>query len=338
MGNSCSIARDSAKSPLTWRDRAQFRTAWISVRLCRISRKSRQTSAIRGSSARPVLRRRGEIQGVPARSAEIRRNLHLLGATGRNFAPHGSVVGCVEFPGNPEKFLRFADPPPGRFCGVGARFSENFDRSSEIRRNRHLLGAIGCDFAPHGSSADCVEFPENPDIPPRFAGPSPGRLFAAAARFMGFPTRSAEIRRNRRLHGATRCNVAPHGSVVDCVEFSGNPETSLIRGPAARRLCGAVARFGGNPHLIGRDSVKSPLTWGARVQFPTSWMSGRLCGISRKSCKISAVRGPTARPVLRRRGEIQGAFPPGRPRFGEITTYLGRRGAISHLMDQWPFV
>ena len=67
----------------------------------------------------------GEIQRNSARSAEIQRTRHLNGAKGRNSAPHDSSADCVEIsPGSPETSRLFADPPTGRFCGEGARFSE----------------------------------------------------------------------------------------------------------------------------------------------------------------------------------------------------------------------
>ena len=45
---------------------------------------------------------------------------------------------------------------------------------------------------------------------------------------------------------------------------------------------------------IGRDSSKSPLTWGGGAQFHTSWICGRLCRILMGSWKISVVRGSAA--------------------------------------------
>ena len=78
-----------------------------------------------------------------ARSAEIQRNRHLLGAMWPDFAIRGPFADCVESSGNPEKSPRFADPPPGRFCGEEARIRDIPTRSAAIRRYRHLLGRPG---------------------------------------------------------------------------------------------------------------------------------------------------------------------------------------------------
>ena len=269
-------------------------------------------------------------RGIPTRSAEIRRNRHLLGATGCNFAPRGSVVVCVEFPGNPEnsrgsrirrpagsaaqgresanshsigrdssksphtwggrcnfaphgavvdcvefpenhaKFLLAADPPPGRFCGAGARFRGIPTRSAAIRRNRHLLWATGCNFAPHGSVVGCVEFPDNPAKVLRVDDPPPGRFCGTEERFWAISTRSAEIRRNRHPLVATGCNFEPRGAMVDCVEFPDNPENFLrFADPPPGRFRGAgtgfreiptrSAEIRRNRHILGATGALSHL-------------------------------------------------------------------------------
>ena len=154
--------------------------------MCGVFRISVKISDVRGSAARPVLRRSDEIQGNPTRSTEIRRNRHLLGAIGRNFAPRRSVADCVEYPGNPEKPPLFADTPPGRFCGEGVIFREIIVRSAEIRRNHHLPGTNGRYFLPHGSVGDCVESSEIRENR-RFSDPPPGWFCGDGGRFRGTP-------------------------------------------------------------------------------------------------------------------------------------------------------
>ena len=52
------------------------------------------------------------------RSAGIQRHRQLLGPKCQSFAPLDSAADCVEiFAGEPGKYRRFADPPPGRFFG-----------------------------------------------------------------------------------------------------------------------------------------------------------------------------------------------------------------------------
>ena len=118
----------------------------------------------------------------------------------------------------------FAGPPPGRFCGEGARFRKILSRSPGIRRTRHLPGAIGRNFASRGSVGDFVESSENFEKPPLFADSPPGRFCGEGARIMEMPTQSAEIRQNRHLIWARGGNIVSLGSVVACVECSGNPE------------------------------------------------------------------------------------------------------------------
>ena len=65
-------------------------------------RENVENSAVRGSAARLAQRRWGAIQGHPIRSAEIKRDRHLLWPKGWGFAPHESAVDCVEIsPGGP---------------------------------------------------------------------------------------------------------------------------------------------------------------------------------------------------------------------------------------------
>ena len=172
----------------------------------------------RGIPARP--------QGIPARPSGVRRNTHLLWAAVRNFARRGSVAICVGFSGNPEKYPRFSDQPAGRFCGEGARFRGVPARPHGVRRNTHLLGAIGRNYAPRGSVAQCVGFSGNPEKSPRLDGPPTGRFFGEWARFRGAPIRPSGARRNTHFLGEIGCDLAPRRSVAKCVGFSGNPEKS----------------------------------------------------------------------------------------------------------------
>ena len=155
-------------------------------------------SAVRGSAIRPVLRRRGEIHGVPARSAILRRNRRLIGPTGRNVVPHESAVACVAISsGNLDKSRRPPGPPSGRPFGECARFSGTPIRSAEIKRNRQIPDAIGRNVTPRGSAIDYVESSEIREKSRRPADLPRGRLFGKRQRFGEIPTRSAEIRRNR---------------------------------------------------------------------------------------------------------------------------------------------
>ena len=182
---------------------------------------------------------------IPIRPTEIRRNRHLLGAVGRNSAPHGSVVDCVESSGCPGKSPLFADPPPGRFFGEWERSMEISTRESEILGNRHLIGDIGSNFAPRGAAVDCVESAVNPEKSPTFADMPPGRFCGEGGAIQGNPpTRPTEIRRNRHIPGEIGRNFAPRGSVVDCVESSGDPEKSpRVADPPPGRFCGKGATF-----------------------------------------------------------------------------------------------
>ena len=121
---------------------AQFRTSWICRRLRRTFRKSRKISAVHGSAAPPVLRRMGGIREIPTRPSEIRRNRHSLGAVGRNYAPRGSAADCVKSSGNPENLRRSRGHRPAGSAAKGGP-KRILARQTEIRRNRHILGAIG---------------------------------------------------------------------------------------------------------------------------------------------------------------------------------------------------
>ena len=154
----------------------------------------------------------------------------------------------------------------------------------------------------------------------------------------GLPTRSAEIRRNLQLRGATWCNVAPHGSAVDCVEYSGYPDN--LRDSRTRRTAGSVAKwrtsgkspsgrpgFGEIAPYLGRPGAVSHLM----DQWPNAQNFQKIM----KNSHGSRIRRPAGSAA---QGRDSGKYPPGRPRFGETATYLRRHGAISHLMDQWPLV
>ena len=115
-------------------------------------------------------------------SRDSAKSPHLLGATGPNFAHRGYLEEWVAASENRANPPLFADPPPGRFCGEWARIKEIPARSAEIRRNRHLLGATGRNFVPHGAVVDGVEFSDNPEKSLLFADPPPGRFCGEGAR------------------------------------------------------------------------------------------------------------------------------------------------------------
>ena len=116
--------RNTVKSPIGGDGRAEFRTSRFRGRLCRnIFMKCCEISAVRGPSAREILRRRGVFRRHSARSAEIKRHLHLLGAKGKSSVPLDSAANCVEISSrDPEKYRRRAGPPSGKFCDGWARF------------------------------------------------------------------------------------------------------------------------------------------------------------------------------------------------------------------------
>ena len=153
------------------------------------SRNRGENSAVRGSAIRPAQRRGGRDSG---KSRPICRNSEkspLTWAERVGFRTQ-RICGrlCRNITRGPWKFRRFADPPPGRFCGDGARFMGDSARRAEIRRNRHLLGPKGWNFAPHDSAADCVEISSwNPENPRWSAEPPSGRLCGEGARFREIP-------------------------------------------------------------------------------------------------------------------------------------------------------
>ena len=84
------------------------------------------------------------IQGDSERRAAIQRNRNLLGAEAWGPEPHDPPADCVEIsPRNPENFRRFADQPPGRICGKGARFREISRDLAELSEIATYLGRIG---------------------------------------------------------------------------------------------------------------------------------------------------------------------------------------------------
>ena len=213
----------------------------------------------------------GDIQRNPARSAGIQRKRRLIGAIGRDFAPRGSVIDLVGSPGNPEKSPRLADPPPGQYGGIPAR-------SAEIQRNRHLLGATGRRFASHGSTGDCLEHLREIPADPPFGG-----YCGQGEAIETNPAMSAGIQRKRHLFGATGRNFVPPGSAARFGRSSGNPEN--VGGPRIRCPACSAAKAGdsGNPHLVGRYSAHSPLTWRDRAEFRTTRTSGRLSRMSSRN-------------------------------------------------------
>ena len=152
------------------------------------------------------------------------------------FVLHGSMGECVGPSENPEKYRMLDDPPPGRFCGGGARPMGFPTRSTEIQRTRHLLGEIGWNFAPRGPMVDCArprgiparnppkapltwrdraEFRTsriicrsprissgNPEKPRRVADPPSGGPCSKGRDSWGISARAAEIQRNRHMIGA----------------------------------------------------------------------------------------------------------------------------------------
>ena len=166
---------------------------------------------------------KGGFGETPTRSTDIRRSSRLLGAIGRDFVPHGSVADSVESSENPDESPTFADPPPGRFCGEGATFREITARPSEIRRNLHLPGSVGRDFAPHRSVGDCVASSESREKTLRPAG-RPSFWFCIDGGIQWNPALPAEIGRNRHLLGADGQDSVHLESAVRRVEFSENTE------------------------------------------------------------------------------------------------------------------
>ena len=189
-----------------------------------------------------------------------------------------------------------------------------------------------------GSVADCVESSENPEKSPMFADPPPGLFFGEGTSIAEIPTRSAEIRRNRQLHGAVGRNFAPCGSAVDCVGLLGKPGKShLFADPPPDRFCGEGSRFSDIPTRSADGRRNRHVLVEAGRNFVTP---GCVC-----DCVESSGNPETAPlfddpPPDRFCGEgaIFRGIPPDRPRYGEIATYLVRISSISHIMDQWSIV
>ena len=170
---------------MKWRNFAPLDSAADCVEIS--SRSNEKNSDVRGSAIRPAMRRCGEIPANSARSAEIQRNPHLIGMGGCNFAPHGSVVDCVEISSlNTAKSRWFADPPSGRFYGEGAKFRRSPTDRPELDESANYLGAKGRNFAPYESAAERVgASSENPEKSRTYADPPSGWSFRGGARFMG---------------------------------------------------------------------------------------------------------------------------------------------------------
>ena len=215
------IDRNSAKYPLTWRRGAGFRATWACGRLRRLPQKiltnlgaqrNRQTA---GSEAIC-----GGIQGPPPNIGGPRIRRPEGSATqGRDSrGPHPpdrhtskspltlaareecrtSCVCCrarrnisSKWSGNPDRSRRFPAPPPGRIWGEWARFRGGAARSTEIQRSRHLPGAIGRNFAPHGSVKGGVESPWGPCKSRTPADPPTGRFLGEGSICVGCLTRPA---------------------------------------------------------------------------------------------------------------------------------------------------
>ena len=129
-------ARNSATSPLTCGDRAEFRTSRISGPLCRIFRKSFQISAARGPAARPGLRRERATHGAfplgrPISSA-IATYLERYGGI-PFFADPLSIVSDISR--KPRNSRMCADPPSGGRCDDGARFSAALPDRPKFRKS-----------------------------------------------------------------------------------------------------------------------------------------------------------------------------------------------------------
>ena len=178
-------------------------------------------SAVRGPAARPVRRRRGEIQRNAAQSVEIQRNRHLHGAKGRNCAPREYAADCVGVSsGNPEKNSAVRRSATRHVLRLMGEILGGSARPAEIQRNRHLLGTKGWNLVPRDSAVDCVEIsPSSPEKFQRFADSPPGRFFGEWARFVGIPpdlSKFSEI----ATYLVRRSDLAPRDSVADCVEIS----------------------------------------------------------------------------------------------------------------------
>ena len=117
---------------------------------------------------------------------------------------------------------------PAGSLANGRNSAEPPNRSAEFQRIRHLNWADGWYFVPRGSSVDCVESSGSHGKSRRFADPSPGRFFGEWAKISGRPARSAEIWRNRHLHGEAGRNFVRRESPADCSESAENADKSLL--------------------------------------------------------------------------------------------------------------
>ena len=121
---------------------------------------------------------------------------------------------------------------------------------------------------------------------------------------------------------------------ADCVEFAENPDKYLRPAdPPSRRFCGDGARLRNiraRPTEIRRD--RHLLAAADRNSEPP--LSAAECGVSSgnpEKIRCSMALNPAGSSA---KGRDSGIFPPDRPRFSEISKFLGRSGAISNLMDQ----
>ena len=123
----------------------------------------------------------------------------------------------------------------------------------------------------------------NPEKSRRFADPPFGGYCGQGEAIETNPAMSAGIQRKRHLFGATGRNFVPPGSAARFGRSSGNPEN--VGGPRIRCPACSAAKAGdsGNPHLVGRYSAHSPLTWRDRAEFRTTRTSGRLSRMSSRN-------------------------------------------------------
>ena len=191
---------------------------------------------------RPRIRRpagsaaKGEIQGNFARSAEIQRNIRLLGLEVRSCAPHYSAVDRVEIsPWGPGKRgcsrtrHQAGSAVKGRDSAICRTICRNSPQAPLTWGERAAFRISRLCGRLRTISSRNAEKSRSP------TGQPPGRFCGEGARFVGNSARSAEIQRNRHLLGLKGRNSAPRDTAADCVKISPiNPKNSAVRGPSAR--------------------------------------------------------------------------------------------------------
>ena len=197
--------------------------------------------------------------------------LNWDGMGGGDFAPHDSVVYCVEISAmDTEKSRLFADPPSGRFCGEGARFR---GIPPDLLKLSEISAYLGFDGGELRTALPCGRLCKNISAKSRKYSDVRGSAARPVLRRRGeihrYSARSSEIHRMRRLHGAKGRNFAPRDSVCDCVEISpcNDGESRRPAGPPPGRFCG---EGGATFRSIGRNSATSPVTWAEMSEFRTS--------------------------------------------------------------------